>query len=536
MIELKLPSLGEGIESGTVIAIAVKVGDTVEREQPLMEVETDKVVVEIPADNAGKISQILVNIGDDISEGTPIIHLEGETLNGNGSHDIEAVKPEQEVRPIEVNATPKAEAPKKETKGQIETQLKLPSLGEGIEKGTVITIHIKEGDTITEEQTLMEVETDKVVVEVPADTGGMVEKVLVNVGDEVSEGMPIINLKADVVDIKVDTPSEEKEDTIIQTVEVATQKEEKPKATSVTTNRKGKFRATPLARKIAREIGVDITAITLPEGKTRISVKDVKNYSKQLHESRGSSSEPTVAKVVLPDFSKWGHIRKETMTGIAQATSKNMSTTWSQIPHAWLQEKVDITDLEEKRQVHKHKVKEMGGALTITSILVKVVSKALEEFPLFNTSLDSDANEIIFKDYIHVGVAVDSDRGLMVPAIRKANEKGILEISQDLVALSQKVKTKKISPEELQGASFTISNLGGIGTSAIFPLVNHPQVAILGVAGSQKEAIWINDTFEPRLIMPLTIGFDHRVINGADAARFLKYIKMLLEDWFLLNI
>ena len=224
------------------------------------------------------------------------------------------------------------------------------------------------------------------------------------------------------------------------------------------------------------------------------------------------------------------------MAGITQATSKNMTTTWSQIPHAWLQEKVDITDLEAKRQIHKHQVKQKGGALTITSILVKVISKALEEFPIFNTSLDANTNEIIYKDYINVGVAVDSNRGLMVPVLRDSNTKGIVEISQDLVQLSEKVKSKKISPDELQGGTFTISNLGGIGTSAIFPLVNHPQAAILGVAASTKEAVWINNAFEPRLLMPLTIGFDHRIINGADAARFLKYVKELLEDWFLWNM
>ncbi len=535
MIELKLPSLGEGIEKGTVIAIAVKVGDAIETEQPLMEVETDKVVVEVPADAAGTISNILVNIGDEIGEGTPIIQLAGEAIE---QADIEMPETEQE----DVKIAPIEEEPVQEvvmeTGEQLETQLKLPSLGEGIENGTVIAIHIKEGDLITEEQTLMEVETDKVVVEVPADIGGVVKNVLVKIGDEVAEGTPIIDIEISTSKRVVDRSLKEK--TIqINDIEVSTEiKEEvvKESVPNMGSKRRGKFRATPLARKMAREIGIDISLITLPEGKFRISVKDVKDYAKFLNENRTPGVASNSIKIELPDFSKWGDIRKEKMTGIAQATSKNMTTTWSQIPHAWLQEKVDITSLETKRQIHKHSIKEQGGALTITSILVKAVAKALEEFPLFNTSLDSHSNEIIFKDYINIGVAVDSDRGLMVPAIRNANEKGILRISQDLVALSGKVKTKKISPEELQGATFTISNLGGIGTSAIFPLVNHPQVAILGVAGSQKEAVWIHDTFEPRLIMPLTIGFDHRVINGADAAKFLKYIKSLLEDWFLLNL
>ncbi len=534
MIELKLPSLGEGIEKGTVIAISVKVGDNVETEQPLMEVETDKVVVEIPADAAGTISNILVNIGDEIEEGTPIIQLAGDVANEAVNVVTETEQEEEETTINEI------EEPVQEividTK-PIETQLKLPSLGEGIEKGTVIAVHIKEGDTISQEQTLMEVETDKVVVEVPADVSGEVISVLVKAGDEVEAGVPILDIKTNSAEAVKSNPSKKESNKVLEVAESPKEiiKEETKESISKGSSSKGKFRATPLARKIAREIGIDISEVTLPEGKRRIAVKDVKNYAKQLNESRGAGI-VAAPKVELPDFSKWGNIHKETMTGIAQATSKNMTTTWSEIPHAWLQEKVDITALEAKRQQHKNSIKEQGGALTITSILVKVMAKALEEFPLFNTSLDSNSNEIIFKDYINIGVAVDSDRGLMVPAIRKANEKSILEISQDLVTLSQKVKTKKISPEELQGATFTISNLGGIGTSAIFPLVNHPQVAILGVAGSQKEAVWIYDKFEPRLIMPLTIGFDHRVINGADAAKFLKYIKSLLEDWFLLNL
>ncbi len=539
MTELKLPSLGEGIEKGTIISIVVKVGDSVTTEQILMEVETDKVVVEVPSDASGRVEKLLVNIGDEISEGTPIIQLsEGETLVVSEPVTISEEQKQAVMTLVsEPEVTQKIEK-KANTGVQGVTELKLPSLGEGIEKGKIIAIHVEDGDTITLEQTLMEVETDKVVVEVPADAAGVVEKVLVKIGDEIEEGAPIISLKTEANSPKEGSIEKGKE----SEANMKTSADAAEVSKSVTfapspiqkMERKGKFRSSPLARKIAREIGIDITTMTLPEGSNRISVQDVKEYSKALHQNRGAVA--ATSKIELPDFSRWGSVKRQAMDGITQATSKNMSTTWSQIPHAWLQEKVDITALEAKRQIHKHKVKEKDGALTVTSILVKVVGKALEEFPIFNTSLDSNTNEIIFKDYINVGVAVDSDRGLMVPVLRDANTKGVLEISQDLVQLSEKVKTKKVSPEELQGGTFTISNLGGIGTSAIFPLVNHPQAAILGVAASAKEAVWMNNAFEPRLIMPLTIGFDHRIINGADAARFLKYIKELLEDWFLWNM
>lgn len=224
------------------------------------------------------------------------------------------------------------------------------------------------------------------------------------------------------------------------------------------------------------------------------------------------------------------------MSGIAQATSKNMTTAWSKIPHAWLQEKADITALEAKRQLYKGQVKEAGGSLTITAILVKVMAKALEKFPLFNTSLDERTQEVIYKSYIHIGVAVDTEKGLVVPKIENAHQKSITEIALGLSEISQKARNKKLTAQDLEGATFTISNLGGIGTTSIFPIVNFPQVAILGIAASKKEALWIEDEFQPRLLMPMTIGFDHRVINGADAARFLQYVKQLLEDWFLWNL
>ncbi len=428
-------------------------------------------------------------------------------------------------------------------------EIKLPSLGEGIEKGTIINIMVKVGDTISLEQPLLEVETDKVVVEVPSDAQGTVTAIVVNEGDEISEGSPFIQI--DMVDNSVEKLAlkekvqeekeviiavENQEDIIVPqttTSEVRAEHLEvlkTPISESLKTS-SGSYRASPLARKLAREIGVNITDVASIAKHNRISIKDVKTYAKT-NNSKETAITPTM-NVVLPDFSKWGNVNTQTIPAITKATSKNMSMTWSQIPHAWLQEKVDVTDLEAKRQLHKGTVKEEGGALTITSIIVKVVAKALEEFPILNASLDTQNNQIIFKEYINIGVAVDSDRGLLVPVLRDPNKKGMLQISKNLVAVSQKVKQNKTKPEELEGGTFTISNLGGIGTSAVFPLVNHPQVAILGIAASTIEAIWIHEKFEPRTIMPLTIGFDHRIINGADAARFLKYIKHLLEDWFL---
>ncbi len=538
MTELKLPELGEGIESGTVITIMVSVGDTVKMEQSLLEVETDKVVVEIPCDAEGVVTEILVNTGDQVSRGMPILRLEGSTVP---AERISSKKQGATAEPISMTVvkepdTAAAAIPKTSLTRPSLSEVTLPSLGEGIEKGTIIAVHIAVGDTIVAEQTLIEVETDKVVVEVPADFGGTITKVLVKVGDEIQEGAPIASLKSNLIETAppipetnhIETPPEEiqKTETVQKIEEIRTAK--KP-------IRNGKFRASPLAKKIAREIGIDIATMPLSINSNRISVKDVKNHAKALNQQR-SVSGGSMPMAILPDLGKWGNIRSEAMTGIMQATSKNMTTSWSQIPHAWLQEKVDITYLEQQRQAHKATFKEKGSALTITGILVKVVAKALEDFPIFNASIDIQNAAIVYKDYINVGVAVDSDRGLMVPVLKNTDQKNITEIAFELGALAAKVKDRKIAMTELDGATFTISNLGGIGTSAIFPLVSFPQVAILGVAGSQTEAIYINGQFQPRLMMPLTIGFDHRVINGADAARFLKHIKTLLEDWFVWNL
>lgn len=537
MAQLTLPSLGEGVEKGTVISIMVQVGDFVVLEQSLMEIETDKVVVEIPADAAGIVDDILVNVGDEIIQGAPIIAINEQ----QEQIDKVVIEPETTAMP-EATATAVKEVPiALKTKpdivvsGQTKKTISLPSLGEGIDKGAVISIMVKQGDHVKAEQALMEVETDKVVVEIPAESDGIIDEILVQVGTEISIGTAIFtftsSLANEIEEINVEIP--ENRDTSIE------QPEEPPKPiptipAPINDHRRSNARASPLAKKFAREIGISIHSVPQKPGKKRITVQDVKDYAKALNQDRASGV--VTGNIPLPDFSQWGKVRQEAMPGIMQATSKNMTTSWSQIPHAWLQENVDITYLESKRQDHKASIKAEGGALTITSILVKVVSKALEAFPKFNSSIDLQNASITYKDYVNIGVAVDTERGLLVPVIKNTTAKSIKEIAIELSQSANKVKQKKITAEELEGATFTISNLGGIGTMAIFPLVTFPQVAILGVSASQTSPVLVQGQWQPRSIMPLTIGFDHRVINGADAARFLQHVKNLLEDWFIWNL
>ncbi len=420
--------------------------------------------------------------------------------------------------------------------------IKLPSLGEGVEKGIVVAILVKAGDKVVPDQPLLEVETDKVTAEVPSEFAGVVTSVLVSIGDEVPEGAVIIKMEveSDVAtkELEVEEPVEIKEEKLeepkkIVVVPVVKAPEKIEPVISADHSSEKKFRASPLARKVAREIGVDILKVSAVDNGSRVSVLDVKNFAKQ---QLANQSNGSVVPASLPDFSKYGAVNRVSMSGIANATSRNMTQSWSQIPHAWLQEKADITILEKTRKNLKGEVKDQGGSLTITILIVKAISKALEKYPLFNTSIDINSKELIYKDYINIGVAVDTDRGLVVPVIKNVTHKSLTTLSIELTELSVKAREGKLKADDLAGASFTISNLGGIGTTSIFPIVNFPQAAILGVAASKIESVWLEGTFEPRLMMPMTIGFDHRIINGADAARFIDYIKRILETWFLASL
>lgn len=421
----------------------------------------------------------------------------------------------------------------------------LPSLGEGITEGTVIGLLVQKGGLIDAEQGIIEIETDKVAFEIPADYSGVVEEILVAEGDVVQVGQIVAKIET-----SSDTENNTSNDSPIEksTIETSIEEiivqkeplnkvEESVEKQAIITNKKStkdrSFRASPLARKLARELGIAIEIIKY-DG-SRVTVQDVKTFVKNKNTDSGVSSSNNISfQKSLPDFSKWGTLEKEKLNGMGKATLKNMQYSWSTIPHAWISEKVDITDLEVSRQKHKVQVKQAGGSLTITSLLVKACTIALQKHPIFNSSLDVNSNEIIFKDFINIGVAVDTDRGLIVPVIKNTNQKNITEISQDLTLLSQNAKSRKTKIEDLEGATFTISNLGGIGSTGIMPIVNSPEVGILGVGASTYEPKWDGNEFKPRLIAPITIAFDHRIINGADALRFLMAIKSLLEDPFLM--
>lgn len=432
-----------------------------------------------------------------------------------------------------------------------------------MEEGVVVTISVAPGDRVEEGQSLLQIETDKVTMEVPAEQAGQVEVLYVEEGETIQVGAPILAMDpVETTNDEAENEEEAEDDDTSTAPEAAPASPsasgpEPNKATRGPPDSSGQsgdgvpsspqrpaqrpkapetsVRASPLARKVAREIGVDIEQVPSGSKSGRVSVEDVKAFARK-RLARPDQTAPAPSAHPLPDFSAYGAVQRESLSPITAATSQNMRKAWSQIPHAWLDEEVDVTTLEEHRERHKDHVEEEGGALTITSLLVYVVARALCAFPRFNASVDGETEEIIYKDFVHVGVAVDTERGLLVPALRDADQKDLVEIARDLTDLSEATRQGDVSPDDLEGATFTISNLGGIGTTGITPLVNWPQVAILGAASARIEPRYENGSFTPRRILPLTLGFDHRVINGADGARFLQYIKDRLENPFLLNL
>jgi pyruvate dehydrogenase E2 component (dihydrolipoamide acetyltransferase) len=288
-------------------------------------------------------------------------------------------------------------------------------------------------------------------------------------------------------------------------------------------------------RRFAREIGIDLTRVSGTGPGGRISIDDVKAAAhKSLTEAGAGPGGPAPEK--LPDFSAWGAVRREPMTKIRQVTATNMARAWSAVPRVTHHDKADITEVEQLRKEYRERVEKSGGKLTLTAIMVKVVASALKVFPTVNASIDLAAEEIVFKDYVHIGVAVDTERGLLVPVIRDADRKNITEISVELDDLASRARDRKLKPDEMQGASFSISNLGGIGGTGFSPIVNWPEVAILGVSRGTVEPRWIDGEFQPRLMLPLSLSYDHRLVDGADAARFVRWLAEALEEPLLLAL
>ena len=423
-------------------------------------------------------------------------------------------------------------------------EFKLPDLGEGVESGEVARVLVSEGDQIEAEQTILELETDKALVEVPSPAAAKVVSVQVKDGDTVPVGAVLITYEesgtgtgpakeptAEEAKPEVE-PQGEASETVVEAVEPAKAAPAPavPRAPAPPVVTSGPVPAAPATRRFARELGVDLATISGTGAGGRITRDDVKAHVQSSMVGKPASATISAAPADLPDFTKYGDVERQKLSKIRRVIATNLQNSWTQIPHVTQFDRADVTELEAFRQRHKDVVQARGGRLTPTVLILKAVINALKAFPQFNASLDVAADELVLKRYYNIGIAVDSDRGLLVPVIKDADRKDITDLSIELNELADRTRSGKAELSELQGGSFTITNLGSISGTAFTPIVNHPEVAILGIAQSREEAVVLNGRVEPRLIMPLCLSYDHRVIDGADGARFTKHLAESLED------
>lgn len=466
------------------------------------------------------------------------------------------------------------------------TEFKLPGLGENIKSGIATKVMVAPGDVIKQDQSILELETDKAVLEVPSTVSGTVKEVLVKAGSEVKVGQVIMKIETTKsLSPAMAGPDEDmtrpptklvpesisrgtfggdsfginakaKEETIkAKPIDVCSSNGINSKRTNVeiltTINdfdkeKVSKFEPTaptkdvaaaPSVRRFAREIGIDISQVPGSGPAGRISIEDVKAFAKQLNTSgRSSSGTATIMAQPLPDFTKWGAIERKPMNMVRKKTAEHLAYAWTSIPHVTQFDKANITELENLRKRFAKKVESMGGKLTITAFILKVIASGLKTFPQFNASIDIEKNEVIYKKYFNIGVAVDTARGLLVPVIRDVDKKNIMQLSVELNEMAERARTKKTTIEEMQGGSFTITNLGGIGGTSFTPIVNSPEVAILGLSRSTMEPVYVNNEFVPKLMLPLSLSYDHRLIDGADGTRFLRWVCEAIQQPFLMDL
>ena len=440
------------------------------------------------------------------------------------------------------------------------TEFKLPELGENIVKATVVGVLVSVGDAVKDGQGVLEVETDKAVIEVPSSVTGTVTAVHIREGEDIKIGQLLLTVDESTAEAAPEAkPADEPAPPAQQPAPAAapaaqvtvasapppqpataekTPEPAAPPATSEATppSQAELVAAAPAVRRFARELGVEINSVTGTGPYGRVTMDDVKAF---VRTHGGGQAAPAAAQTSTPpgtEMTKWGPVEREKMSNVRRATARAMGQAWSSIPMVTQFDRADITELEQMRKQYGPRAEAAGGKLTPTAIILKVIGAALTRFPKFNASIDLENEEIIYKHYVHVGVAVDTDRGLLVPAIRDVDQKNVITLSAELNAIAQKARDRKLGLDDMQGAGFTISNLGGIGGTNFTPLVSGDEVAILGVARGSTEPVWMDGQFVPRLMMPLSLTYDHRLIDGADGARFLRWVCEALEKPFVLML
>jgi pyruvate dehydrogenase E2 component (dihydrolipoamide acetyltransferase) len=563
--EFRLPELGENIEQGDLVRLMISPGVSITEGQPVIELETDKAVVEVPSSVSGTVKEIRVKEGQKVKVGQVIFTLE----NGAGAKLAETTAPPAE-KPAPARSDPaagEARSVPASPPAASASEFKLPELGENIERGDLVRLMISPGASVSEGQPVMELETDKAVVEVPSSVSGVVKDVRVKEGETVQVGQVIFTLEGGIsappppakhapVELMSGQQASRLAFQAAMRAEGKTEEEALPPDQPRTvppaftmpeqlgkvagTEHREPVPAAPHVRRLARELGVDIHNVKGAGPGGRISKDDVKAHAKDLLAAAATAARAPraahFAAAVLPDFSKWGKVERVSIRGVRRKTAEHLWEAWNSVPHVTQHDRSDITELEHLRARFAPKAVEAGGKMTVTAIALKVCASALKIFPQLNASIDMAEAEVIYKQYVNIGVAVDTDRGLLVPVISDVDKKNIVELAAELTQLSKKAREKKLTPAEMEGGTFTITNLGGIGGTGFSPIVNYPEVAILGLSRSSMEPLWIEGKFEPRLVLPISLSYDHRLIDGADAARFLRWIAEAFEQPFLLSV
>ncbi|MDH3275851.1 MAG: dihydrolipoyllysine-residue acetyltransferase [Gammaproteobacteria bacterium] len=531
-IDIIVPDLGD-FDEVEVIELLVSVGDSVAREDGLITVETDKAAMDIPSPENGVVESLSVATGDMISSGGVIGKLKVEVS------DTVVIAPALRHEPTgdtTVLASPAKPDGQPQRSGGVQT-LVVPDLGDFAEV-EVIEVQISNGDRINTDDPLITIETDKAAMDVPAIVGGRIESVLVQVGDKVSAGSSLAIIEADAPVAKP-VPAEAAvadnsatAETVQQTAAPVKQQAAAAVKELPSINEAGFSRAhaSPSVRKLARELGVDLAQIKGKGAKNRILHDDVKAFVKAILTGQSAAPGGGLPKTPSVDFSKFGEIDVQPLTRIQKISGPRLQASWINLPHVTQHDLADITDLEAMRQELKGAAKERGISLTPLAFVIKAVVSALQEYPKVNSSLSDDGKSLVFKKFIHIGFAADTEQGLMVPVIRDADQKDVYELAAELGELSALARDGKLKSDQLQGASFTVSSLGGIGGTAFTPIVNAPEVAILGVSRSSMQPVWNGSEFDARLMLPLSLSYDHRVVDGAAAVRFTTFLGKALAD------
>jgi pyruvate dehydrogenase E2 component (dihydrolipoamide acetyltransferase) len=560
-VEVKVPDIGDFTDV-PVIEVLVKAGDSVKAEDSLVTLESDKATMDVPSPSAGIIKDVKVKLGDKVSEGSVIVTLEAAAANGGKAASPAQAAAAPATAPAGGSATASAAAisPSRSVPGQGKTEapsapagaaqiieVKVPDIGD-FKDVPVIEVLVKPGDTVKAEDSLVTLESEKATMDVPSPSAGVIKEVKVKLGDKVSEGNVIVVLEAAGAGASAAPPQAAAAPAApapSQSPPASASPERKAPSASagaapqVDSESFRKAHASPSVRAFARELGVDLSRVKGSGPKNRVLREDVQQYVKEA--MSGAATAPGLAATssaggaalgLLPwpqvDFAKFGPVEAKPLSRIKKISGANLHRNWVMIPHVTNHDDADITDLEALRVTLNKENEKAGIKVTMLAFLIKVCVSALKKFPEFNASLDGD--NLIYKQYYHVGFAADTPNGLMVPVVKNADQKGVLAIAKEMGELSAKAREGKLGPVDMQGGCFSISSLGGIGGTYFTPIINAPEVAILGVCRSSMRPVWDGKQFAPRLILPLSLSYDHRVIDGAAAARFNTYLIALLGD------